>query len=91
MVFRVELDSARCIGCLICTRCSNFVCGNDFKAQAVRTEVDEIGCNQAAAAICPGGAISISGPDAISHFKTCLESFLRSLVKKRLAKWSAKS
>jgi len=64
MVFRVELDSARCIGCLACTRCHNFVCGNDFKAQAVKSEVEEIGCNQEAAAIYPVDAIFISGPDA---------------------------
>jgi ferredoxin len=64
MTFRVELDSARCIGCLACTRCLNFVCGSDFKAQAVRSEVDEIGCNYEAAAICPVGAIFVSGPDA---------------------------
>ena len=62
MVFRIKLDSARCIGCLACTRCNNFVCGADFKAQLLRSEVDEIGCNQQAAAICPVGAIFISGP-----------------------------
>ncbi len=60
MVFRIKLDAAKCIGCLACTCCPNFVCGGDFKAQAVRSEVDEIGCNQEAAAICPVGAISIS-------------------------------
>ena len=64
MVFRVELDSARCIGCLACTRCHNFVCGNDFKAQAVKSEAEEIGCNQEAAAICPVNAIFIAGPAA---------------------------
>ena len=64
MTFQVELDSARCIGCLVCTRCHNFVCGSDFKAQAVRSRVDEIGYNYEAAAICPVGAIYISGPDA---------------------------
>jgi ferredoxin len=63
MKLRAELDSARCIGCLACTRCNNFVCGNDFKARAVRAELDEIGCNQEAAVICPVGAIIISGPD----------------------------
>jgi ferredoxin len=64
MTFQVELDSARCIGCLACTRCYNFVCASDFKAQAVRSEVEEIDCNYDAAAMCPVGAISISGPDA---------------------------
>ena len=60
MAFAVEVDPGKCIGCLACTRCNNFVCGNDFKAQAVRSVVDEIGCNQEAAEICPVGAITIS-------------------------------
>ena len=60
MAFSVEVDYGKCIGCLACTRCDNFVCGNDFKAQAVRSEVDEIGCNQEAAEICPVGAILVS-------------------------------
>ena len=64
MAFSVELDSDKCIGCLACTRCYNFACGNDFKARAVSAEVDEIGCNQEAAAICPVGAIVISGSEA---------------------------
>ena len=67
MVFRIKLDSARCIGCLACTRCNNFVCGADFKAQPVQSEVDEIGCNQQAAAICPVGAIFISGPKPLAR------------------------
>jgi ferredoxin len=66
MAFSVEVDSGKCIGCLACTRCHNFVCGNDFKARAVRAKVEEIGCNQGAAAICPVGAILISGPD-VTH------------------------
>jgi len=63
MAFWVEVDPGKCIGCLACTRCHNFVCGNDFKAQAVRCEVEVIGCNQEAAAICPVDAIYIAGPD----------------------------
>jgi ferredoxin len=62
-MFQIALNSGKCIGCLACTRCQNFVCGSDFKAQAVRSEVDEIGCNNEAAAICPVGAIIISDPD----------------------------
>ena len=63
MTFWVEVYQGKCIGCLACTRCHNFICGSDFKAQAVRSEVDEIGCNDEAAAICPVDAIVISGPD----------------------------
>ena len=62
MAFWVEVDQGKCIGCLACTRCYNFVCGNDFKAQVVKSEINEIGCNQEAAAICPVGAIRISDP-----------------------------
>ena len=63
MTFWVEVYQGKCIGCLVCTRCHNFVCGSDFKAQAVKSEVDEIGCNDEAAEICPVGAIVISSPD----------------------------
>jgi ferredoxin len=63
MAFSVEVNRGKCIGCLACTRCHNCVCGNDFKAQTVRSEVEAIGCNQEAAAICPVGAISISAPN----------------------------
>jgi ferredoxin len=63
MAFSVEVDPGKCIGCLACTRCDNFVCGNDFKAQAVLSDVEEIGCNQEAAAICPVGAILVSDPN----------------------------
>jgi ferredoxin len=59
----VEVDPGKCIGCLACTRCNNFVCGNDFKAQALKSVVDEIGCNQEAAEICPVGAILVSPPN----------------------------
>jgi ferredoxin len=63
MTFRVEVDQAKCIGCLACTRYDNFFCGTDFKAHVVRREVSDVGCNQQAAEICPVGAIFISGPD----------------------------
>lgn len=64
MAIWVQVDQGKCIGCLACTRCHNFVCGNDFKVQTVKSEIDEIGCNQEAAAICPVGAINILDPDA---------------------------
>ena len=68
MAFSVEVDPGKCIGCLACTRCDNFVCGNDFKARAVLSDVEEIGCNQDAAAICPVGAMLVSDPN-INHCK----------------------
>jgi ferredoxin len=64
MTFRVEVDQDKCIGCLACTRWHNFVCGNDFKAKAVRSEVHVIDGNDEAAALCPVNAISVLDPDA---------------------------
>ena len=63
MAFRVEVDPGKCIGCLVCTRCDNFVCGNDFKAHAVKSEVIDVGCNHLAAEMCPVGAIWITVAD----------------------------
>ena len=60
MTFWVEVDQAKCIGCLACIRYDNFFCGNDFKARVVRTEVSDIGFNLQAVEICPVSAIFIS-------------------------------
>ena len=59
MIYRVELDRGKCIGCLACIRCENFRCGKDFKAVAVRTEVNDAGCNREAADLCPVDAILV--------------------------------
>jgi len=60
MSFQVELDHDKCIGCMACTRCDNFKCGEDFKAYAVIKAIDHIGCVLQAAEGCPVGAISVS-------------------------------
>ena len=59
MTYRVELDREKCIGCMACTSCENFRCGEDFKAYAVRTEVSQPGCNREAAELCPVDAIVV--------------------------------
>ena len=59
MTYHVELDRGKCIGCMACTRCENFKCGEDFKVYAVRTEVSDAGCNREAAALCPVDAILV--------------------------------
>jgi ferredoxin len=59
MTFHVELDNSKCIGCMACTRCENFKCGRDFKAYAVRTEVEDLNCNRDAAGLCPVDAIVV--------------------------------
>jgi ferredoxin len=59
MSFYIELDHGKCIGCLACTRCENFKCGEDFKAYAVRKEVEDLDCNRKAADLCPVNAIIV--------------------------------
>ncbi len=57
--YKIELDKDTCIGCGACTvACDNFILDGD-KAKPVKTEVDELGCNQDAADGCPVSAIKI--------------------------------
>lgn len=59
MTFRVKLDSDACIGCLACTRCQNFIIGEDMKAYPVNTEVRALGLIRTVADLCPVAAIKI--------------------------------
>jgi ferredoxin len=60
MAFKIEVDKEACIGCGSCAAvCDNFEL-EEGKAYAKKTEVDEIGCNQEAADICPVQAIKIT-------------------------------
>jgi len=56
---KIEIDKEACIGCGACTAaCDNFEI-EEGKAVAKKTEVDDIGCNQEAADVCPVDAIKI--------------------------------
>ena len=58
--FKIEVDKDACIGCGACTaQCDNFEMDGD-KAKAKETEVDEKGCNEAAADSCPVSCIKIT-------------------------------
>ena len=53
-----------CIGCGQCVNvCDNFELGSDGFAHPIKETVDDIGCNQSAADICPVSAIKIEGSD----------------------------
>jgi ferredoxin len=58
--YAIRLDSDACIGCLACTRCEGIEAGDDMKAHAVMTEVQNLGCCQEVADACPVGAIVIN-------------------------------
>jgi len=59
MGYKIKVDEEKCIGCGACTAsCDNFEM-EGAKAKVVKAEVDEIGCNQDAADICPVDAIIV--------------------------------
>ena len=58
-MFKIKVNKESCIGCGACTgACDNFEL-KDGKAYAKKTEVEEIGCNQQAADVCPVEAIKV--------------------------------
>ncbi|MFH1848959.1 MAG: ferredoxin [archaeon] len=61
MAYRIEVDKEKCVGCGACVAsCENFELGDEGKSHAIKAEVDEIGCNQAAADACPVEAITVT-------------------------------
>jgi ferredoxin len=60
MAIKIEVDKEKCIGCGACAAtCDNFEL-EEGKSHAKKTEVDDIGCNQEAADVCPVEAIKIT-------------------------------
>ena len=59
MAYKITVDKEKCLGCGACVaQCDNFEMKED-KAVAKKSEVEEIGCNQEAADVCPVEAIII--------------------------------
>lgn len=61
--YKIEIDEDACIGCGACTSCDNFELGDNGKAKAKRTELDELGCSKEAAENCPVDCIKINEID----------------------------
>ena len=56
--YKIEIDEDACISCGACVgACDNFELKD--KAKVKKAEVDEIGCNQDAADVCPVSCIKI--------------------------------
>ena len=59
MVYRITVDKGKCIGCGACAAsCNNFEM-QEGKAAAKKAQVEDVGCNQEAADICPVEAIKV--------------------------------
>jgi len=59
MAFKISVNREECIGCGACTTCANFEMDGDNKAKAIESMVDDVGCNQDAADICPVNCIKV--------------------------------
>lgn len=60
MVIKIELNRDKCIGCACCAAiCSNFQMSNDGKAKIKKDSLNELGCNEEAARVCPVQCINI--------------------------------
>ena len=59
-MFKVTVDKDTCTGCGVCEgTCDNFKMGDDGKAEVVKAEVEEAGCNKDAEEACPVDAIKV--------------------------------
>ena len=59
MPYIIKHDEEKCIVCGACVAvCDNFVMEGD-KVKVVKEKVDELGCNEEAANVCPTQAITI--------------------------------
>jgi len=67
MAFKVSVDHSKCIGCGACTsQCDNFEMvdvNGEQKANPKQEIVEEKGCNEEAAGVCPGQAITVTEAD----------------------------
>ncbi len=59
MGYKIEFDKDECRGCGACTFCDNWKISEEGLAYPVKKELEEIGCNQDAADICPVNIIKI--------------------------------
>ncbi|MCK4649631.1 ferredoxin [Candidatus Pacearchaeota archaeon] len=61
MVHKIVVDQDSCIGCGACAvTCPKAFEMKNGKAHAVKSEVEKLNCETAAASGCPVGAISVS-------------------------------
>ena len=57
--YKISVDKEKCIGCGACAAtCDNFEI-NEGKSEPKKKEVEDIGCNQEAADVCPVDAIIV--------------------------------
>jgi len=59
MKYKIKFDKKKCRGCGACTVCENWKLGSDGEVAPIKSEFDDIGCNQDAVDVCPIGIIEI--------------------------------
>ena len=59
-MFKLIQDKEKCVGCGACVSvCDNWKIDDDGKAEPIKSEVEEIGCNKEAVEICPVQCIKV--------------------------------
>ena len=57
---KISMEREKCIGCGSCVAvCDNWELKDDGKAKPKKTELDDLGCNEKAAQVCPVQCIKI--------------------------------
>lgn len=59
MAYKIEFDKDNCRGCGACMMCENWKRSDEGNIYPEKTELEEIGCNEEAADICPADVITI--------------------------------
>ncbi len=57
--YKINFKREECLGCGACTSCDNWVLSDDGKASPIKSELEEVGCNETAAQVCPINIIKI--------------------------------
>lgn len=58
-MYKIKIDKEKCLGCGACNHSDNWEMDDNFKAEPVKKEIEELGDNQEVADNCPVGAIEI--------------------------------
>ncbi len=58
-MYKIKFQRDQCLGCGACTVCDNWKFADDGKVNPVKTELEEIGCNDQAAQVCPAQIIEV--------------------------------
>ena len=57
--FKIIFEREKCVGCGACTSCDNWGMQDDGKVSPKQVDLEDVGCNEQAAEVCPIKIINI--------------------------------